>query len=215
VYGTVEAYTPATDTWTTLQPMPTRRLGTAAVAGADGRIYVLGGLVSNTGILSTVEAYSPDADTWTTVQPMLSTRHGHAAASGPDERFYVFGGTVHASAAALTDIVDAVETYVVNIDGWRTVEHLLAPRAWHAAVTGSDGWIYVIGGFLTGLGYLAAVDGYHPASDGWHTFKALPVPRGSLAAVAGPDGRVYAIGGATGGAGFTLTPAVDVFDPAA
>jgi N-acetylneuraminic acid mutarotase len=41
--STVEAYDPATDTWTALAPMPTYRHGFAATPGPDGRIYALGG----------------------------------------------------------------------------------------------------------------------------------------------------------------------------
>src|SRR5207249_2121084 len=37
--NTVEAYNPASNSWSTLAPMPTARGYLAAVAGADGRIY--------------------------------------------------------------------------------------------------------------------------------------------------------------------------------
>ena len=52
-----EAYSPSTNTWTTLAPMSTSRYGLAAALGSDGRVYAIGGYHS--GVLNTVEAYSP------------------------------------------------------------------------------------------------------------------------------------------------------------
>ena len=41
--NTVEAYTPGSNTWATVAPMPTARGDLAAAAGHDGRIYAMGG----------------------------------------------------------------------------------------------------------------------------------------------------------------------------
>jgi hypothetical protein len=59
ILSTVQAYNPATNSWTTKTSMPTAREDEAAAPrlGADGQIYVFGGGDSN-GLLSTVEAYS-------------------------------------------------------------------------------------------------------------------------------------------------------------
>lgn len=54
----VEAYTPSTDTWATLVPMPTARYDVAAATGTDGRIYAIGGTNGEVA-LNTVEAYTP------------------------------------------------------------------------------------------------------------------------------------------------------------
>jgi N-acetylneuraminic acid mutarotase len=54
--STVEAYDPATDTWTTKAPMPTARQGLAA-AVVNGSLYAIGGY--NGSYLSTVESYTP------------------------------------------------------------------------------------------------------------------------------------------------------------
>ena len=53
---TVEAYDPATDTWTTKARMPTPR-SALATAVMDGRLYALGGFILGQGIGTTVEAY--------------------------------------------------------------------------------------------------------------------------------------------------------------
>ncbi len=57
-----EAYDPRTNAWTTVAALPTERWGLAGAAGADGRIYAIGGFVENdrniTTPVSTVEAYT-------------------------------------------------------------------------------------------------------------------------------------------------------------
>ena len=72
--------------------MPTPRRWLAATAGADGRIYALGGF-QNSGLLATVEAYTPSTDTWATLASMSTSREWPAAATGADGRIYAVGGT--------------------------------------------------------------------------------------------------------------------------
>ncbi|MBJ7607865.1 MAG: hypothetical protein JF887_00325, partial [Candidatus Dormibacteraeota bacterium] len=48
-------YTPSTNSWATVAPMPTARGFLAAATGPDGRIYAIGGYKG--GYLTTVEAY--------------------------------------------------------------------------------------------------------------------------------------------------------------
>ncbi|MEW6208225.1 MAG: LamG-like jellyroll fold domain-containing protein [Acidobacteriota bacterium] len=74
--ATVEAYDPATNTWTSKAPMPTARHALAASA-VNGIIYAIGGF--NGGALATVEAYDPATNTWTTMPPLPMARHSLAA----------------------------------------------------------------------------------------------------------------------------------------
>lgn len=55
-----EAYTPASNSWTSVGDMPTGRFSLAAATGGDGRIYAIGGRVrfTMTG-LATVEIFQP------------------------------------------------------------------------------------------------------------------------------------------------------------
>ena len=55
---TLEAYDPATNTWSTRAPMPTARVAAVGVVSA-GRLYVIGGYPVNTTPLSRVEVYTP------------------------------------------------------------------------------------------------------------------------------------------------------------
>ena len=61
-----EVYDPATDTWETLTPMPTKRMAVSANV-VDGKIYVIGGgqRAPNTNF-DVNEVYDIETDTWTT-----------------------------------------------------------------------------------------------------------------------------------------------------
>ncbi len=68
--NTVEAYDPATDSWTTLAPMPTKRGHiSSSVVNVDGKIFVIGGSVDNGSggaPSNAVEIYDPATNTWKT-----------------------------------------------------------------------------------------------------------------------------------------------------
>lgn len=87
----VEAYDPATDTWTKKASMPEARWGASAVAVAD-KIYVFGGTNSDTGpASSSVFEYDPAQDTWTmlSAMPFIRTAMSASAING---KIYIIGG---------------------------------------------------------------------------------------------------------------------------
>jgi hypothetical protein len=78
--NTVEKYNPATNTWTTVAPMPTARAGLAAAVDSSGNIYAIGG--TNGGSpQNTVEKYNPSTNTWSSAAPMSTARMYLAAGS--------------------------------------------------------------------------------------------------------------------------------------
>src|SRR5439155_23941703 len=88
--ATVEAYDPATDTWTTKASMPTARFG-LSLTTINGTLYAVGGNIANVGSQAAVEAYDPVTNTWTTKASMLTPRTyiGLAAINGI---LYAVGG---------------------------------------------------------------------------------------------------------------------------
>jgi N-acetylneuraminic acid mutarotase len=190
VFNTVEAYTPATNSWSSVAPMPTARFGLAATAGGDGRIYALGG--TGNGVLNTVEAYSPGTNRWATVAPMATARTDFAAATGPDGRIYAIGGNGKAGGGLST-----VEAYTPSTNRWATVASMPTVRANLAAATGPDGRIYAIGGSAKTC--CDTVAAYTPATNTWVIVASMPTGGSGLGAATGPDGRVYAIGAGSGG----------------
>jgi N-acetylneuraminic acid mutarotase len=66
-------------------------------------------------------------------------------------------------------------------------------RAFFEAALGSDGRIYVVGGY-NDSGYLSAVKVYDPSANAWSASAPLEIARPGLA-VASVGNRVLAIGG--------------------
>jgi streptogramin lyase/N-acetylneuraminic acid mutarotase len=97
VLGHAGAYDPVADSWTQLPNMLTPRTFLAAAAGADGRIYAIGGTTGNTGGntdgTARVEAFSAATQTWTVVPSLLTPRLTLGAATLPDGRLFAIGGS--------------------------------------------------------------------------------------------------------------------------
>jgi N-acetylneuraminic acid mutarotase len=84
-----EMYDPSTDTWTKLEPMPSKRSGLASASiGRD--IYVFGGEKVN-GTFENNEKYDTIRNVWTTEIPLPTPRLGLKAVSS-DSSIYVIGG---------------------------------------------------------------------------------------------------------------------------
>jgi N-acetylneuraminic acid mutarotase len=199
-----------TVTWSTgLQDMPTPRENLAAAAGADGRIYAIGGLYGG-AFLGTVEVYDPAMNSWSAVAPMPTPhRLGLAAAAGPDGRIYAIGGI--AGNLLTPTFSNMVQVYDPATNSWSTAAPMPSPRSSLAVAAGADGRIYAIGG--DNAGPLATVEVYDPATNSWSTAAPMPIPRENLAVTAGPDGHIYAIGGDDGIAQ-TAMNTVEIYDPA-
>ncbi len=194
--GTVEAYDPATDSWTTKSPMPTAR-SDLAVGVIDGILYAFGGEFWD--MLATVEAYDPDTDTWTTKAP-LPTPRGYFGGGVVDGLFHAIGGWNGTGYQA------AVDTYDPTTDNWSSGAILIARLS--PAVSVLDGVLYVMGGESSGH-FLTWVEAYNPAT-GIRTVKtSMPLARAFFSAGT-VDGFVFAIGGWDGAA---PTARVDAFRP--
>src|SRR5580704_13235748 len=110
----VEAYDPATDTWSgPLSKMPTARSG-LDVGVYKGRIYVAGGenqdFFQHTAYHA-FEAYDPATNTWSILTPMAIGPHG-VAGGVVGNRFYAISGDVQSSGTGVmvsTPSADAFE----------------------------------------------------------------------------------------------------------
>ena len=94
--GTVEAYDPTTNTWSTKAPMPTPRhmVGVAVVGNI---LYAIGGHGADSGnLVTTVEAYDPISNTWSTKAGMPTPR-AHFGATEADGTIYAIGGDAAAA----------------------------------------------------------------------------------------------------------------------
>ncbi len=105
-----QIYDPNTDIWTQAAAMKIARADHAAVALADGRVLVIGGM--NSVPLATTEIYDPFADTWTEAAPMKQALYSHAA-SFSDGLVVVTGGFKRGPLAS-------TQIYDVAADAWRS-----------------------------------------------------------------------------------------------
>jgi len=89
--GTNERYDPKTDTWVTLEPMPTARHN-FAIAEYQGKIYCIGGYIvdgSRWITYDVVEVYNPNSNSWSTKAALPFAEAGLTACV-VDGKIYVF-----------------------------------------------------------------------------------------------------------------------------
>lgn len=92
-YNRTEMYDPNSDTWTTRQPMLTKRTGFTA-ASSGGHIFVFGGQEVHR-ISNTVEKYDPILQNWVFDIPMSTERFALSSVSYNGQIFVLGGQTVN------------------------------------------------------------------------------------------------------------------------
>jgi len=201
VFGT------AHNTWTTLQSMTTPRYWHGSTAGADGRLYVVGGETQTAGspinyFGVSVEAYTPSTNTWTPLAD-LSTGSQAIAAVSLDGKIYRIGGG------------SALEAYTPSTNTWATLTSHPGVRFTisAAAGVGMDHRLYALGGTANNLGE-KTVFAFTPATNTWAPVADLLTARCLQAAAALPDGRIFVIGGKTA-VGGTILASAEVYTPSA
>ena len=98
-----EVYDPKTDRWSMAAPMPNPRMLFAAAAGADGKIYLIGGQTSwGSEPLPDVDVYDPATDRWSRGSSLRMARLGHVAVTTGDGTIWVVGG--YAAAPRVTEV---------------------------------------------------------------------------------------------------------------
>ncbi|MET9378869.1 kelch repeat-containing protein [Streptomyces sp. NPDC002992] len=205
---TVEAYSPAANTWRTLPSLPTARYALTAttapcpkdVAGLKGIcVYAIGGFTGTefpdpAHDVGTVEAYSPATNTWRTLPSLPTARSFLAAATAPcpKEVEGLRGACVYAIGGAFGDTVEA---YSPATNTWRTLPSLATPRDAPGAATAPcpkdveglrGACVYAFGGFNPTDNILDAVEAYSPATNTWRTVASLGTPRVALAGTSAP-----------------------------
>jgi len=132
----VEAYDPATDTWTTKAPMPTARFALSTVV-VDGKIYAMGGSAGGGHGINTVELYDPETDTWTmkASMPIVNCYFGTGIIDGI---IYTIGGWDYSQHSR-------VFTFDSEIDEWSELNTMPTARLGLGAGVVNEK-IYAIGG---------------------------------------------------------------------
>ena len=219
-------YDPATDSWKSLPPLPTRR-GSAVAVEVGGKIYTIGGATTVEGpvlndsqgrlgdpkapfftafgparVLSVNEVYDPATKKWESRAPMSVARN-HAFAGAVNGKIYVIGGRTGQGFILTATNTDVVEEYDPVSNTWNVPRERM-PTARSGGVSGTDGRrIYVAGGEVTTqqlVGAFRAIEAYDPLTNTWSKLPPMPMPRHGVAgAVIG--NRLYLVSGMIQSAG--------------
>jgi hypothetical protein len=119
-------------------------------------------------------------------------------------------GKVYAIGGWITSPSGGNSEYDPNNNTWVAKTDMLAAAGAAGVAAGSDGQIYVMGGFPGSCCY-ALVQAYDPVANNWAFRAGMPTPRYLLAAAAA-NGKIYAIGGASSNYGVGLKT-VEEYDP--
>src|SRR5213080_3397463 len=176
-------YTPATNSWSAIAPLPAARYWFTAVS--DGTyVYLLGGVNQNGIPTATLWRYDPATNTYdSSLPPYTIPTYWHAAA-------YLNGKIYRIAGRGITGTDYHVEVYTIATHSWSIAGNLPgADKMLMAATLG--GYVYAGGG-----------DGrpcyrYDPMTDTWTFIASLPVIR-SLAASDAYNGRWVLAGGDVG-----------------
>jgi RHS repeat-associated protein len=202
----VEAYDPASDSWTTRASMHIGRMSPAiGVIGSE--IYVAGGHCCDShGVIPPdfVESYDPATNTWTTRGPTPIDRF--APASG------VIGGKLYVAGGLAPDrtLLDRLDVYDPATDSWTSLRRMPSALEGPGAEV-VDGKLFVFGGTTASSNLPHAtfnqVYVYDPPSNSWSIGPTMPTPRyGASATVAGD--KILLAGGYASGGPTTVTEAL-------
>ncbi|MFJ4851292.1 MULTISPECIES: Kelch repeat-containing protein [unclassified Streptomyces] len=233
---TVEAYSPATNAWVSLAPLPTARTGLAGKAAPCPEsvkkktcVYAIGGSVDRVA-QATVEAYNPAANTWITVRPMPTPRRDLGAAPAQCPKGYGLRGACVYAVGGSTDAdpaVDTVEAYSPATGTWARLPHLRTARTRLAVASapcpeapGLRGLcVYAFGGRNAAGFSLPTVEVYSPVTNAWISLRPMSVARDSFAVAPAPcsDGLrgrcLYVFGGERRDTAVTLLNSVEEYSP--
>ena len=191
--------------WVERAPMPTPRCGMLS-AVHDGKIYVIGGMVSKVDTaLSVVEVYDPVNDTWET-RADAPFRYSGAGTVTLNGKIYVFGGIN----AWTGEQYNTIYNYDPNTDTWELIGEYPFPLIsnWGMAGTRLGEEFYSIGGSINGTAHPFNIS-YHPGFGDWDEHAQVIPGRWGAKAVT-VDNKIYLAGG-------TDPPAIfsnfEVFDP--
>jgi len=190
-----EVYDPLTDTWETVEPMPTAR-GDLCATVVNENIYLIEGrkhgevfpFYQNPAVN---EVYDPSNDSWSAKTPIPTSTFVYVSAV-VDNKIYVMGGF---SRGHLNQI------YNPETDTWGYGKEV--PTAVFSAAAGATTGelapkrIYVLGGNLGSNIASNLTQVYDLETDTWTTGIPMPTSRFSLG-VAVVNDELYAIGGKTG-----------------
>ncbi|XES77527.1 MAG: Kelch repeat-containing protein [Candidatus Bathyarchaeia archaeon] len=211
--NTTEEFDPATNTWTTKQPMPFPTVPLSrfsfGVTSVGGKVYAFGVDNYSEPVAVEVLVYDPVVDQWENkvALPLDASAETIVIANAVGDKIYVMGN----SDSGLFN-----QEYDPATQTWATkATPQISPVGCSSCV--SDGKIYLLGEALNPEADTTSLQVYNPQTDTWSSLAPLSslmsLSSGSAAATSGVNAlrRLYFFGTFNGstGAGFMYDPATD------
>lgn len=200
---TVQAYSVATNTWSTRKPLPVPRTFMNGASEISGRLYLTGGIGGDLGPPSKrLYVYDPGTNGWSRKRDM--------PVAGMDGIQAVVKGLLYVYIPMGVDYEGTFLRYTPATDTWKT---LARPPTRHGMAQAGviNGKLYLVGGdggpFYEIMNILSV---YDPVTNTWTTKAPMNTPR-DLFFAGVINGRLYV----TGGGGPSDTRVTEVYDPAA
>jgi N-acetylneuraminic acid mutarotase len=183
-----ERYDIERDRWRRVADLPVA-LNHAAAVAHRGRVYVLGGYSSATGLsdeVATLYRYDAGRDRWRRL-PSAPTARAALAVGVIRGRLYAAGGA--AGGNALTTL----EIYDFERRRWRRGPDMPTARE-HLAGAVAGGRFYALAG-RSAQGNFDVVEAYDPSARRWRAVPAMRKERGGIGAATIRGGRIVVAGG--------------------
>ena len=171
-----------------------------AITGADGRIYLIGGLDESSDTLASARVFDPIAGTYTALPDDPVESRKPCGALLLDGRILVAGGSTFAGVQ-----VFQIRIYDPTTNAWTISKAGSSNGSGCAATRAPSGKVHILGGTFNSSIFH---DIYDPALDDGSTGPLLPRQRFNHGAATGSDGGVYVFGG------HKSPTSSDIFDPA-
>ncbi len=187
--------------------MSEHRSGHTATLLPDGRVLLIGGMISVRGdevSTASTEIYDPQTGTTTPSGKVNTPRAGHTATLLPDGDVLVTGGGADQKAMI------SAELYRAKTGEFVPVGPMLAPRERHSATLLADGRVLVIGGTVAQPS--DAADIYDPRTRTFTASARMRFRRAAHSSTVLKDGRVLIAGGAESLE--SVSRSVEIYDPA-
>jgi hypothetical protein len=201
-----EVFDPATGSWAAGPQLRRPRAGHAAIARADGRILLCGG-VSWTTILfrlptmeSSSDLFDPVANTMTAGPTLRQARAQGTAIEIAPGRWLLAGGVGTISLTQWGTPTATAEIYDEASNAFAATGSMAQARALHLAFALGNGRFLHAGGgdgTLFALTALASAEVYDAATGAWSAGPGLNVARAAAGAYTTATGQLHVLGGDT------------------
>ncbi|GAA5189614.1 Kelch repeat-containing protein [Ferrimonas gelatinilytica] len=196
-------YDAATDSWSSIAPMP-EALGGIRAERIGDEILIAGGMNGSGDSVDSLWIYTPATDSWRS-GPSMSQVRDNPGTAVLDGELYVIGGRERANGSEVDGTLASMEIYDPGTNQWRNADPLSNGRRTFAVGT-VNGKLQVVGGERdtgSSSGVFPGVEQYDPATGQWQGLGNAEAPTHGAGFATVNDVMIIATGGTEAGSSFT------------